>query len=60
MKGTQEYKNRQILQIIGNLFENLMQCLTCADTKVIIKEKLKLLFDMNVSFNTQEINPEDS
>jgi hypothetical protein len=46
----QAYKNRQILQITGNLIENLLNCLTADDAKKIIQEKFKLVFGLSPIF----------
>ena len=58
MKANQDYKNRQILQITGNLIENLLNCLNAEDAKQIIQEKFKLIFGISPSFNQGNIHHE--
>ncbi len=58
MKANQDYKNRQILQITGNLIENLLNCLNVEDAKQIIQEKFKLIFGISPSFNQNDSHQE--
>lgn len=66
MKGNQDYKNRQLLQMTGNLIENLLTCLNVEDAKGIIQKRfrdvfeVKVFFDKDPNFSTNSVLPHDS
>ena len=52
MKVSQDYKNRQIKQVTGNLIESLLSCLTQEEAIQIVSEKFKVLFGITPSFDS--------